>query len=76
MAKVTITIDQETLQRARRRALEQGTSVDVLLRAYLEALAGARSAREAAVQELIEMSKRAASRRGGSRWSRDELHDQ
>ena len=37
MANLTITIDDELLRRARLRALEQGTSVNALLRDYLTA---------------------------------------
>ena len=37
MARLTIRVDPETLKRARIRALEQGTSVGALLRAYLDA---------------------------------------
>jgi hypothetical protein len=75
MTNLTITIDEETLQRARLRALEQGTSVNALLREHLEAFAGGRSAREAAVAALLDLSRRAESRRGGHTWTRDELHE-
>jgi predicted nucleic acid-binding protein len=40
MANLTITVDEELLRRARIRALEQGTSVNALLREYLSAFAG------------------------------------
>jgi tetratricopeptide (TPR) repeat protein len=45
MANLTIVIDDDVLRRARIRALEQGTSVNAILRGYLEtfAAAGARS---------------------------------
>lgn len=43
MANLTITIDDELLKRAQRRALELNTSVSALLREYLEAFAGGRS---------------------------------
>ena len=36
MTHLTITLDEETLERARSRAQEEGTSVDALLRSYLE----------------------------------------
>lgn len=75
MANLTITVDDETLQRARLRALEQGTSVNALLREQLEAFAGGRSAREAAVEALLDLSRRSESRRGGRTWTRDELHE-
>ena len=75
MANLTITTDDETLQRARLRALEQGTSVNALLRDYLEAFAGGRSARQSAVAALLDLSRRSESRRGGRTWTRDELHE-
>lgn len=75
MANLTITTDEETLQRARLRALEQGTSVNALLREYLETYAGGRSAREAAVAALLDLSRRTESRRGGRTWTRNELHE-
>ena len=75
MANLTLALDDQLLQRARLRALEQGTSVNALLRDYLEAYAGAHRARQQAVSELLEMSIHAESRRGDRRWTRDELHD-
>jgi len=74
MANLTLAIDDEVLRRARLRALEQGKSVNSLLREYLEAFAGTRT-REKAVSELLNLSKRARSRRGDVTWSRDELHE-
>lgn len=41
MANPNITIDDDLLRRARIRALEQGTSVNAILREYLTAFAGA-----------------------------------
>lgn len=74
MANLTLAIDDQVLQRARLRAMEQGTSVNALLRDYLEAYAGARRARQQAVSELMKMSAKAVSRRGDRQWTRDELH--
>ncbi len=75
MANLTLAVDDQLLRRARLRALEQGTSVNALLRDYLEAFAGAREARRQAISELLNMSAHAESRRGGQSWTRDELHD-
>jgi hypothetical protein len=36
---ITLSVDEETLARARKLAEEQGTSVDELIQAYLESLA-------------------------------------
>lgn len=75
MANLTITIRDNVLKRARIRALEQNTSVNVIVQGYLEAYAGVASEREAAVMDLLRLSREAASRRGKRRWTRDELHE-
>lgn len=64
-SNLTITVDPEALRKARVRALSQGTSVNQLLRDYLEAYAGVRGEHRAAVQDLIQLSHSASSRRGG-----------
>ena len=75
MANLTIAIDDETLKQARVRAIEQGTSVNAILRDYLRDYAGLTAKREKALKSLIRLSQRAKARRGGRRWTRDELHD-
>ncbi len=45
MANLTITVDRQTLTRARIRALEDGTSVNAIPRDYLERYAGGGGAR-------------------------------
>lgn len=75
MANLTVAIDEETLLKARIRALEQGTSVNALIREYLEIYAGKRQDRETAVRGVLELSEKSKSRRGSKRWTRDELHE-
>jgi plasmid stability protein len=75
MANLTISIDDEVLKQARIKAVEQGTSVNSLLREYLEAYAGTRQRQEEAIEKLISLSHTAKSGRGHSKWSRDELHN-
>lgn len=75
MSNLTITVDEEALKRARLRALEQGTSVNAVLRDFLEAYAGVRSAQRKAVREIMTISRASRSRRGDWRWNRDELHE-
>ena len=74
MANLTIAVPDEILRSARRRALEQGTSVNAILRDYLSQFAGAQSAQAAAAQRVQELSKAARSGRGKAKWTRDELH--
>jgi len=76
MANLTVTIDEEVLMRARIRALEHGTSVNSLLREYLEAY-GSDQELTQAMDEFLELAGR--SRAGGSssarNWTRDDAHD-
>jgi plasmid stability protein len=75
MSNLTITVDEEILKKARIRAVTEGTSVNELLRKYLEAYAGVSAEQRAALQDLIELSHQVKSSRSGKRWSRDELYD-
>jgi hypothetical protein len=73
MANLTITVPEDVLKSARLRALEQGTSVNALLRDYLCQFAGAQSAYIEAGQRVLQLSRNAHS--GGKvNWSRDDLH--
>jgi hypothetical protein len=76
MANLTLSIDDELLKRARIRALEQDTSVNSLVRGYLEGLAADRSPQSgiAAFLTLAE-TIHAGSGPGGRSWTRDELYE-
>ena len=75
MANLTITIDDDLLRKARIRALEQGTSVNAILRDYLTAFAGAGDAQARALADLLALSCASTARRGSATWTRDELHE-
>ncbi len=76
MANLTISIEGDIIRRARRRALEQGISVNALVAAYLERYAGPDPAEEAltAFLELADATT-AGSGGAGRTWTRDELYD-
>ncbi len=76
MANLTVAIDDALLKRARIRALEQGTSVNAIVRDHLEAFAGVDRAADAR-ERLVALSATTHSGSGkrGRRWTRDELHD-
>lgn len=76
MANLTVAIDDDVLKKARMRALDQGTSVNALLREYLEDYAGRASVVQA-LTELLELSRAATSGSGpdGRTWTRDELYE-
>ena len=75
MANLTITIDDDLLRKARIRALEQGTSVNAILRDYLTAFAGGGDAQARALADLLALSRASTARRGSATWTRDELHE-
>ncbi len=75
MANLTISVDNEVLKKARIRALEQNTSVNAILREFLESYAGLRSEQDRAVSRLIDLSNSSKSRRGDWQWNRDELYE-
>lgn len=76
MANLTITVDDQLLKRARIKALQEGTSVNALLREYLEGYTGTQQTAEALASfaELAE-SAEASSGRQGRTWTRDDLHE-
>ena len=76
MANLTLSIDDELLKRARMRALERDTSVNALVRDYLEELAGPTTQRDA-LREVLRLAaeSRSGSGPGGRKWTRDELYE-
>ncbi|HEY5288365.1 MAG TPA: hypothetical protein VIJ50_14815 [Solirubrobacteraceae bacterium] len=76
MANLTLSIDEPLLKRARIRALERDTSVNALVRDFLEDLAAQAPPREG-VRAILELARRshAGSGPAGRSWTRDELHE-
>ncbi|HYN29734.1 MAG TPA: hypothetical protein VES95_07685 [Dermatophilaceae bacterium] len=75
MANLTITVDDETLRRARIRALERGESVNAYLAHALQRFAQ-RDEAAGALERIFELADGNAtgSGVGGRSWTRDELH--
>jgi plasmid stability protein len=76
MANLTLSIDEAVLKRARIRALEQDTSVNALVREYLERLVAGEPARSGMAPFLaLARSIDAGSGPAGRTWTRAELHE-
>lgn len=75
MANLTISIDDELLRRARVRAARQGTSVNAVLREYMQSWAAGTNERTRALTSLLKRSSKARSARAGRAWTRDDLHE-
>jgi plasmid stability protein len=78
VANLTITVDEQTLKKARIRALEEGTSVNAVLRDYLESYAGVRRERLEALQRILEDSRKGGSGSGpgGRTWTREDAYEE
>jgi hypothetical protein len=72
--KLTLSVDEEVFQKAHKHAERLGTSVDQLVREYLEHLAG-KPDPEADVAEFKRLSAIAKGNSGEWKFDRDELHD-
>ena len=75
MTNLTITIDEQVLKKARMRALEDGVSINALLREYLEKYTGANRQYQQVTQEILKIAQDSTAASGGNRWSRDELYE-
>ncbi len=76
MSNLTLAVDEEILRKARIRALQRGTSVNALVRDYLERLAGESQAAGGIAEFLAAVEgSGASSGRGGRAWTRDELYE-
>jgi hypothetical protein len=73
MPNLTLAISEDLLKKARQYAVEQGTSVNALIRAYLEELVEKQNRLEEAADELLKLSETY----GGCMepWSRDDLYE-
>ncbi|MBZ5569384.1 MAG: DUF6364 family protein [Acidobacteriia bacterium] len=69
---ITLSIDDQLVARARKRAEALGKSLNQAIRDYLQNLAGADDA-ESSIDEFKRLSGRGHSR--GWRFSRDEIHE-
>ncbi len=77
MANLTITVDSETLKRARMRALEQGESVNQYLARKLTEYAegGLAERRTNAARQFVALSEELEGDSAGASWTREDLYD-
>jgi hypothetical protein len=71
---ITLSVHQSTLKTVRRLAAQRDTTVNGLVRKYLEELAGQSKQRANARRELVKFIPKVRTKIGSIRWSREELH--
>ena len=70
---LTLSVKEDVIKRARSVAKARGTSVNQLVREYLQSLGGL-SAPDQEIAELRRLSHEGKGRSGGWRFDRDEIH--
>jgi hypothetical protein len=76
MPNLTIAVNEGVLRRARKKAIDQGTSVNAVIGAYLDQYAGSDGVAEA-LAEFLELAASAGATSGepGRTWTREDLYD-
>ena len=71
---VTLSIEDDVIRRARRKAEAMGTSVNQLVREYLDQFSG-KSGPEELAAEFERLSREAHGNSRGWKFNRDEIHE-
>jgi hypothetical protein len=74
MKNVTIALDDALLREARRLAAARATSVNAMIRAFLEQETQRESETVQARRRIVEMCRGAEAEVGQRTWSRDDVH--
>ncbi|MDR3556092.1 MAG: hypothetical protein P4L55_15150 [Syntrophobacteraceae bacterium] len=75
MANLTLKIDDQLLNKARRLALRRNTSINAIVREKLEEFVATDLSREATLKGIEAFFARSQAQIGKKTWSRDELHE-
>jgi hypothetical protein len=75
MKNLTLRIDEKVLESARRIAADRSTSVNAMIREYLEELATVHDRREQARKEILRLCRESTASSGGRKWKREEIYD-
>lgn len=75
MANVTLAIDDDLLRSARKVAIDRDTTVNQLVREFLDNLVRQASGQEAAAERLLRMMDEKPLSVGPRTWGRDEIYE-
>ena len=75
MKNVTIALDESLVREARRIAADRSTTLNAMIREFLEELARRESGAVKARRRIVELCRNSEARVGPRTWSRDELHE-
>ena len=72
---LTLAVDERVLREARRIAAERSTSLNALVREFLEELTRRESRAEEARRRIVQLCGDSKAEVGSRDWTRDELHE-
>lgn len=75
MKNVTIALREGTLREARRIAADRSTSLNGMIREFLDQLIERESRVARARERIVKLCLESTAERGTGRWTRDELHE-
>jgi len=75
MKNVTIALDESLLREARRIAADRSTTLNAMIRGFLEELARRESRAVKARRRIVELCRKTDAEIGPRTWSRDDLHE-
>jgi Asp-tRNA(Asn)/Glu-tRNA(Gln) amidotransferase A subunit family amidase len=75
MKNITLSVSEETLREVRRIAAQRETTVNALVREYLDRLAANQARRARLRRNLARFAARSRAEVGPIRWSRDDTHE-
>lgn len=75
MKNVTIAVDEAILRDVRRIAAERSTSLNALIREFLEALREREARAVNARKRILELCQESKAEVGDRSWTREELHE-
>lgn len=75
MKNVTLAIDESLLREARRIAADRGTTLNAMIREFLEEVAERESKAVRARERIIELCRDTRAEVGPRTWTREDLHE-
>ena len=75
MTNVTLSIDEENLRQARVLALQQGTSLNAVIRQFIEEYVGDNKRYQQVTRRILQQAGQSQYDRGSHKWTRDALHE-
>ena len=75
MKNITLSIEEDVLQEARKIAAERGTTVNAIVRASLAELVAPKKRMKDAVKRMRKLAKQGGMEVGPITWKRDDLYE-